>query len=510
MPKTAGSSVRFALRAAEAKGWCRYWGYSISDASWLSALSAISQYASSDTRPPDETWSEQRRGDRSTPAELALSDGAPVGRRQGLGLCVELHGRAAADPAGGSGRGAEDMLRSHIAPLHRLRAQLAGRCTIVSAVRVREPLSWYRSMYAWAVAGLPFEVSRPCADSQRCTPTELFERFVALAPNMQATMFVRGIPPAAWAECARAHECRWTDRRAALSLGLHSHAPRPLSERELETALGALGSFDVVDVTSRFDRFMAQLAIRAGWPAGQHPYLRYAPPSHAQLVRAGCNGLARSAGRAPTARLQARCRLVARFRANATSAPPCGTVAELRRCAAAVATHAPMDVRLFERAVSRAAELAAELGPRLDERERALRESSAAPVAAGELAGGAWSGGKPSQPLCAPTVLPGYAHLGVRRARAQSMGIGGLVPNWPCAPVSDALSDLIYAERRERAAGAQPGDQRAPSGLRAAAAGDGRLRRGQDGPPRQELRACDLRLPPRPDSVAAGAAIDSL
>jgi hypothetical protein len=64
VPKTGGSSVRFALRAAEAQGWCAYWGYA----------------------PTDEAW------DRVLGVLRSRAHGAHGASRGDLRLCIEVHG----------------------------------------------------------------------------------------------------------------------------------------------------------------------------------------------------------------------------------------------------------------------------------------------------------------------------------------------------------------------------------------------------------------------------------
>ena len=325
VPKTAGSSVRFLMRAAEAKGWCAYWGYAVAEPSWRRALGAIRTLASTRLRP---------------------AGAAPARSPRALALCVELHAlKHMATGVGASGSAhPPNMLRSHFAPLHALRDELGGRCTVVSSVRVREPLAWYRSFFGWAVGGIPFVVSTPCAVAHACTSTELFERFVALAPNLQTSMFLRAHPPAAWASCAPARGCRWVEGGAP---AFGRPPPAPLSAADLREALAAIDTFDIVDVVERFDRFVAQLSLRARWPNAALPYVRFAPPAHAQMMRTRCDRAASAPPGAANPKLRAFCEHAALFRANVSATPPCASADERRRCAAAVATHAPMDAALY-------------------------------------------------------------------------------------------------------------------------------------------------------------------
>ena len=112
VPKTAGTTVRSMLRLNVQRGACEYIGYDVG-----------------------RTW-ESRVGfnHRSLP-ELALQ--LKSGRTESQRICMEAH------MVGGT---FWDELAALRASQSFMRA-----CTLVVVIRIREPLSWYRSYYDWAV-----------------------------------------------------------------------------------------------------------------------------------------------------------------------------------------------------------------------------------------------------------------------------------------------------------------------------------------------------------------------
>ena len=82
-----------------------------------------------------------------------------------------------------------------------------------------------------------------------------------------------------------------------------------------------------------------------------------------------------------------------------------------------------------------------------------------------------WVARPSERALCGPATMPGFARVGERRAAQRRAGDPWMLGGWPCEPVPDELSDIIYA------------DKVAPHGA---------LRT----PARQMLRRCNLRVAP--------------
>ena len=107
VPKSAGTTVRTMLRANERAGRCAFLGYDVG-ATWRSRVG------------------------------FNHRNMKQIGYAAGARLCVEAH----------------VVSDTFWADLLRARADFAARaCVVVTMVRVREPLSWYRSYYEWMVVG---------------------------------------------------------------------------------------------------------------------------------------------------------------------------------------------------------------------------------------------------------------------------------------------------------------------------------------------------------------------
>ncbi|KAJ1640969.1 hypothetical protein T492DRAFT_331235 [Pavlovales sp. CCMP2436] len=346
-----------------------------------------------------------------------------------IGLSVELHALARARSRSGIPRlqiGARfyrrptGELKARAEQLGRLRAE--GHCAVLTSARVREPLSWFTSLYMWTVSGMPFEVTRPCSarpGAAGCSATDLFEKFVRAAPNMQTSMFLQLHAASAWAKCGPRTGCLWSDNAAA------TVPPAPLGSDDLAAAMQQLDGADVVGVTSEMDRFMALLWHRTGWPSVH--YARWVPQPHGEILRRRCAAVGQA-----SASPSGVCRSLALF-PNTSSARPCATAEEARRCAAVVSEHAPLDAALFAHAQRRAAQLSAGLGPELERRVRLLR-------AGRQSAGGmAWQGSGALPRAVCEAVRVGAKGLARLQLLQQAAGVGG----GPCAPVPPALAEAI-------------------------------------------------------------------
>ena len=112
VPKCAGTTVRTFLRANQERGACSYVGYDVG-----------------------RTWQSRVGFTHRSLAEVAdelNSNPSPWNKP----ICMEAH------MVGGSFWSVLSSLRQ---------SQFAARCTMLVMLRVREPLSWYRSYYDWAV-----------------------------------------------------------------------------------------------------------------------------------------------------------------------------------------------------------------------------------------------------------------------------------------------------------------------------------------------------------------------
>jgi hypothetical protein len=111
VPKTAGTTVRSTLRKNAALGSCTYVGYDLR-----------------------RTWESRVGFNHREMAEVVaeLSSTPPPRRR----LCMEAHMVG--------GRFWSDIVKLRATPF-------AAQCPVVVLLRVREPLSWYRSYYDWGV-----------------------------------------------------------------------------------------------------------------------------------------------------------------------------------------------------------------------------------------------------------------------------------------------------------------------------------------------------------------------
>lgn len=142
VPKNAGTTVRSMLKANAGLGMCTYIGYDVG-----------------------RTWESRVGFHHHSLAELARDELTPDSRKR---YCIEAH----------------MVGETFWADLHAVHASpYAVTCRVIVFIRVREPLSWYKSYYSWAV------FSR----QQRGQLEEWGANFTDwLPPNMQCRFLLHG------------------------------------------------------------------------------------------------------------------------------------------------------------------------------------------------------------------------------------------------------------------------------------------------------------------------------
>ena len=205
VPKCAGTTVRTFLRANQERGACSYVGYDVG-----------------------RTWQSRVGFTHRSLAEVAdelNSNPSPWNKP----ICMEAH------MVGGSFWSVLSSLRQ---------SQFAARCTMLVMLRVREPLSWYRSYYDWAV------LSRQKTGDSVQWGTNFTDW---LPSNMQSRFLLHGTrnQPSQWApEMAR--------RRSG---GL----PQKLLEKRWAEIEKIVRSADVVSPLERLDDALALVVKRSGF-----------------------------------------------------------------------------------------------------------------------------------------------------------------------------------------------------------------------------------------------------
>ena len=208
VPKNAGTTVRSMLRGNAKRGSCEYVGYDLG-----------------------RTWQSRVGFNHTSLAELVaqLSVEPPPRRR----LCAEAHMVAG----------------SFWTDLAALRATAFAQraCRVVVMVRVREPYSWYKSFYDWAV--------RP---RQRTGEARWGQNFTDWLPyNMQSRYLLHG---------TRGQPSEWADDLASRAL---PNAPTRLGDERWQELTVALDrSVDVLAPLERLDDALALLLLRSGGVGG--------------------------------------------------------------------------------------------------------------------------------------------------------------------------------------------------------------------------------------------------
>ncbi len=266
-PKSAGTSVRSLLQRNAKLGACDYVGYDVSR-SWESRVGFRHHNMS------------------ELVGELSRSSGTEKRK-----LCIEAH------IVGGKFWTDIDMLRA---------SSFALRCRVVVMVRVREPLSWYRSYYNWGVRS-----------HQRVGDARWGNNFTDWLPhNMQCKMLMMGTAG------------RGTQTAEQIALKPKPTASPALSAKKWHRVYRVLKSADVVAPLEWLDESLSLLARRAPGFLSTLSYRRTKPrDNHGPWEK---EPMVAEVGRAED---------------------QCSPGAGLKACKDAVRRAAPDDVRLYKVAV---------------------------------------------------------------------------------------------------------------------------------------------------------------
>ena len=190
--KNGGSTLRNVLKRLEEHGECAYWGYHLEKESWTPVMATL------------------RRPSRVPPR-----------------LCVEAH------------MGAILAIDHALESLNRTATAMRERgCAVLRTLRVREPLSHYKSFYLWQVS------REERVPKRREQLGEQFVRWVNATPNLQASTFRH---PGAVQQAVKAPEKRGKEDPSEAFISASD-------SREWRPRLGAaLAHFDLVSPTEEFD-----------------------------------------------------------------------------------------------------------------------------------------------------------------------------------------------------------------------------------------------------------------
>ena len=194
VPKTAGTTVRSLLRRNQQLGCCEYMGYDVG-----------------------RTWQSRVGFTHKSLTELRSELQWPASPRR---ICMEAHmvnGDFWSDIA--AIRASHFVVSPHL------------KCTLVVVVRVREPLSWYRSYYDWAV------LSRQRTGHVKVWGANFTDW---LPPNMQCRFLLHG---------AFGQGSEWAAEMAKASRGM----PRQLSAERWDALERFVRSADVAAPLDRLD-----------------------------------------------------------------------------------------------------------------------------------------------------------------------------------------------------------------------------------------------------------------
>lgn len=218
--KTGGTSLRDVFKIAESQGRCAFWGYHQYDAAWRKALDFLVRFMRSDSPFP-------------------------------LRLCIEIHTERFSR---GRRQLTRNLSRRRLDVLHELRRAAPASCRIVTTTRVREPYSYYKSYFQWAVSGMPFLSRTPSAN---WTATEYFLSFVERHPNLQLLSFLHGSQALELMVCpgSSPRNCYWCDDG-----GRCGPSPTASSHGDLLEALRMMDAIDVVSPLSQFNSHVLHAA----------------------------------------------------------------------------------------------------------------------------------------------------------------------------------------------------------------------------------------------------------
>ena len=206
LEKNGGTAFRDVLKEAQLNGLCMYWGFQLRSVIWSQVLDRLPSL--------------------DTP----------------LRLCIEAHSGI-------------DYGTSWLDRLARLRAVAAGWAArgapnrLTTTVRMRNPLSHYISFFLWT------RVERQARAPERHGRD--FAEWVRATPNLQAELLLssKAAFTASFAALDHAEvtawKARWADANASAARAAAAHA--------------ALGAYDVVGTTERFDESTLHVARRIGW-----------------------------------------------------------------------------------------------------------------------------------------------------------------------------------------------------------------------------------------------------
>jgi hypothetical protein len=202
--KNGGTSFRHVLLSAERAGRCMYWGFSQKSVAWRTMIAGLQ----------------------------SLRPDAPAPR-----ICIEAHSYI--DFGGYS-------WIQRLSHLESLRADLAERFPPVQLllhVRLREPLSYYISFYAWGVAARQAE-ARDGARGRN------FTDWLAATPNLQAENLLSSASAntASYGRLADPERLEWLARWSGDDANSTARA---------SAAWRTLANYDVVGTTERYDECVA-------------------------------------------------------------------------------------------------------------------------------------------------------------------------------------------------------------------------------------------------------------
>jgi len=376
--KTGGTSLRDVLRVAEGQGLCKFWGYHQSEAGWREAIAYIERYM------------------RATADEDV-----------DLRLCIEVHTERF---AGGRQEIARGLNARRMDAVHRLRAELEGRCRVLSTIRVRDPFGFYVSYFRWAVAGMYFVTGTGCAN---CSSTDFFLRFVSRFRNLQLSSLVEGHQAQDLMQCSpqQPRWCFWCDDPA-----LCGAAPIVPDGEDLALGLKALSQADMVAPLPALRHQLQHIADIVGLAAGHHMHHRPVPlrdqprrqVSPEPGPHVGDNKARTIAANARVVPLEA----------------PCQSPEEEAACRSAVSRSAQLDAQLHVYGLERhQAFMSSQVGTGFEERVDAL-----------EHVRGLWFGGPPPAAKCEFFREPGDPE-----AHAQ----GPDQHSGPCSPIPTGLLRIL-------------------------------------------------------------------
>lgn len=282
VPKTAGTTVRTMLRANAAAGACEYIGYDVG-----------------------RTWQSRVGFTHRRLTDVVEELRSPSAVEQRRRLCIEAH------QVGGS-------FWADIATLRSASAFIRS-CPVVVMLRVREPFSWYRSYYDWAV------LARQRTEDPQVWGANFTDW---LPPNMQCRFLLHG---------TRGQSSEWANTMATKpAQAAHHQTIGAKRWADLERVVAAA---DIVAPLDRLDDAMRAALVLTGGFLTTASYTSIKPPER----------------HGPWDRLPRRARVQ---RADVFCSPG----EARRRCIAAVQEVAPDDFRLYSLAVRRFAALWKEVG----------------------------------------------------------------------------------------------------------------------------------------------------